>query len=142
MKLSQLSLFLQNEPGALTRPCRVLAEAGVNIVTFALADAQQFGILRLIVQDPAQARGVLEQHGFLVKSTEVVAIQVEDRPGGLADVLEALEKARINVEYCYACTLKQGNKGVLVFRFGDPCAAMATLEKHGIRALTPAELCG
>lgn len=141
MKLSQLSLFLQNQPGALTRPCRVLAEAGVNIVTFALADAQQFGILRLIVQDPEQARSVLEQQGFLVKFTEVVAIQVEDRPGGLADVLETLEKARINVEYCYACTLKQGNKGVLVFRFGDPVAAIATLASTGVRVLTPAELC-
>lgn len=142
MKLNQLSLFLQNEPGALTRPCRALAAAGINIVTFALGDAQQFGILRLIVADPDKARGVLEAGGFLVKATEVVAIQVEDRPGGLADVLGVLEQARINVEYCYACTLKQGDRGVMVFRFSDPAAARDILAANGVRVLTLEELHG
>ncbi len=140
MKLKQLSLFLQNEPGALTVPCRLLAAAGINIITFAMADAQQFGILRLIVRDWEKARQVLEQSGCLVKETEVVAVEVIDRPGGLAEVLEVLEKARINVEYVYAFTLKKGNRGVLVFRFTDTDAAIATLRAGSIHVLDAEEL--
>jgi hypothetical protein len=140
MKLKQLSLFLQNEPGALTAPCRHLAAAGINLVTFCLADAQQFGILRIITSDATKAKEVLEQAGCLVKTTEVVAIEVEDRPGGLAHVLEILERNRVNVEYVYAFTIKQGNKGTLVFRFTDPDAAIAILNKEGVTMLESEEL--
>jgi hypothetical protein len=140
MKLKQLTLFLQNEPGALTVPCRTLAAAGINIITFALADTQQFGILRLIVREWEKAREVLEQSGCLVKVTEVVAIEVEDRPGGLARVLEVLEGARINVEYVYAFTRKQGDRAVLVFRFAEPDAAIEALRAAGVGVLDAEEV--
>jgi hypothetical protein len=140
MKLKQLSLFLQNEPGALTAPCRLLAAAGVNIITFALADTQQFGIFRLIVREPDRAKEVLEQNGCLVKVTEVVAIEVEDRPGGLVRVLDVLEQTRVNVEYVYAFTMKQGNHGVLVFRFSNPDAAIQALQAHHVTLLESEEL--
>jgi hypothetical protein len=140
MKLKQISLFLQNEPGALTGPCRLLAEAGINLITFALADTRQFGILRLIVRDWEAAQRLLEQNGHLAKLTDVVAIEVEDKPGGLVSILTVLEREGINVEYVYAFTLKQGNKGVLVFRFTDPDAAIRQLQAAQIRVLAAEEL--
>src|SRR5512135_2638248 len=104
MTIKQLSIFLENKPGALSAPCRLLADAGINILTFALADTQQFGILRLLVAEWEKARELLEKSGYVVKLTEVVAIEVPDVPGGLAALLEIVERARVNVEYVYAFT--------------------------------------
>ena len=91
MKINQLSFFLENEPGHLARLCRVLAGAGVNIITLSLADTAQFGILRLIVDDWRKAKTAIEARGCTVKVAEVIATQVEDRPGGLADVLDEFD---------------------------------------------------
>ena len=91
MKLKQLSVFLENKPGALSAPCRLLARAGINILTFALADTEQFGILRLIVADIRKAQRLLQREGFVLKVTEIVVLEVPDRPGGLAVILDALE---------------------------------------------------
>jgi len=118
----------------------LLAEAGINLITFSLADTRQFGILRLIVRDWETAQRLLEQNGHLAKLTEVVAIEVEDKPGGLVSILTVLEREGINVEYVYAFTLKQGNKGVLVFRFTDPDAAIRQLQTAQIRVLDAEEL--
>jgi len=130
MRIPQLSLFVDNKPGHLVGPCRVLAEAGINIVTLSLADTQQFGILRLIVREWQRARELLEAAGLVVAVNEVLAIEVQDRPGGLAELLSIFEQAGINVEYMYAFTARLGNRAVLVFRFDDLDAA--------ISALTPA----
>ena len=132
MKLNQLSVFLENRPGQLSIPCSALAEQGINILTLSLADTEQFGILRIIVRDWQEARRVLEDAGCVVKVTEVVAIQVPDRPGGLAGVLEVIEDAGINVEYMYAFTSRQGEKAVLVFRFEDPDAALELLTETDV----------
>jgi hypothetical protein len=140
MKLKQLSLFLENKPGALSRPCRLLAKAGLNILTLSVADTQQFGILRLVLRDWEKARKILEKGGCVVKVTDVVAIEVSDRPGGLVEILGVIEKSSINVEYMYAFTLKTENKGVLVFRFDDPDAAVAALQKAGINVVGGVEL--
>ena len=86
MKITQLSIFVENKPGRLTAPCRALADAGINIRALSLADTQRYGILRMIVSDPGTAQKVLDQAGFMVKATEVVAVEVPDRPGGLAQV--------------------------------------------------------
>ncbi|MCX7591815.1 MAG: ACT domain-containing protein, partial [Kiritimatiellae bacterium] len=98
MKIKQLSLFLENKPGHLSAICRTLARANINISTLSLADTEQFGILRLIVQDWQRAQKVLEDAGFVVNVTDVVAMVVDDRPGGMAEILEILEKARTNIE--------------------------------------------
>lgn len=140
MKLHQLSIFLENKPGHLVTPCRVLAEAGINILTLSLADTQQFGILRLIVRDWQKAKTVLEAAGCVVKVTEVAAVEVPDRPGGLADTLAAIEKAKVNVEYLYAFTFKRGNRGVMVFRFNQPDSAIAALSAAGIKILASEEI--
>jgi len=140
MKLKQLSIFLENKPGRLTAPCRELADAGINILTMSLADTEQFGILRLLVREWEKAREVLEKAGHVVKVTDVVAIEVADRPGGLAEVLEAIEKCNINVEYTYAFTFRRGDKAVLVFRFDRPDAAVRTLQTCGINVIGGVEL--
>src|SRR5208337_1461103 len=117
MKVKQLSLFLENKPGALSRPMSLLAKAKFNILTLCLADTQQFGILRLIVRDWEKAKQRLEKDGFVVKVTDLVVIEVADEPGGLARILITLERAGVNVEYMYGFTLKEQGKGLLAFRF-------------------------
>jgi hypothetical protein len=140
MKLNQLSVFLENQPGALSTPCRLLADAGINILTFALADTQQFGILRLVVHEWQKARDLLEKNGYVVKLTEVVALEVPDAPGGLAALLEIVERARINVEYVYAFTAKQEGKGLMLFRFNNPDAAIRALQADKVNIVGTVEL--
>jgi hypothetical protein len=140
MKLQQLSVFLENRPGSLSAPCRALAEAGINLMTLCLADTQQFGILRLMVRDAGRARAILEAKGMVVKVTEVVAVEVPDRPGGLADLLDVFERSEINVEYMYAFTVKQENRGLLVFRFHDPDKAIAALRAASVNVIDEVEL--
>ena len=120
MKLKQISLFLENKRGALSEPVKLLAKARCNLLTLSLADAQQFGILRLIVDDWEKAKKLLEQDGFVVRVTDMVAVEVPDQPGGLAKILGVVEKAGLNVEFMYAFTEKRENKAILVFRFDDP----------------------
>jgi hypothetical protein len=140
MKIHQLSLFLENKPGRLSEPCRLLADANINILTLSLADTQQFGILRLIVPDWQQAKEVLEKSGAVVNVTEVVATEVEDKPGGLALILEAIESEGLNIEYMYAFTFRKGDKAVLVFRFDNPDAAIEALKRKGISIIADVEL--
>ena len=140
MKTPQLSVFLENKPGRLSEPCSLLAEAGINIVTLSLADTQQFGILRLIVRDWEKAKAVLEEAGCVVNVTEVVATEVADRPGGLAEVLAIIEASAINIEYMYAFVFGKGDKAVLVFRFDNPDAAIELLQSKGINVVGSVEL--
>jgi hypothetical protein len=143
MKLKQLSLFLENRPGQLHAPVVALGEAGIDLLTMTLADTAQFGILRFIVADPARARQVLEAEGMIVSVTEVVPIQVDNRPGGLAAVLAAIESAGLGVEYMYDFAARATpEKAVIIFRFEDPDAALAALQAKGVRILTSEELLG
>jgi hypothetical protein len=136
MKIQQLSIFAENKPGHVAGPCRLLAEQGVDIRALALADTQRFGILRLIVSDPAKATRLLEGAGYVVKATEVLAVPVADRPGGLAEVLAALEGSPVNIEYMYAFPFGHEGKAVLIFRFDDPDAAIKILQGKGLAVLT------
>jgi hypothetical protein len=140
MKTKQLSLFLENKPGHLNAICKALAQADINIATLSLADTQQFGILRLIVEKWQTAAEILERAGFVVNVTEVVAVEVDDKPGGLAAILETLDRNKLNIEYMYAFTGRRGDKAVLVFRFDDPDAAVKRLAEAGINLLASVSL--
>jgi hypothetical protein len=140
MKIPQVSVFLENKPGRLSEPCRILAEAGINIVTLSLADTQQFGILRLLVREWKKAKSILEQAGHVVNVTEVVAIEVPDRPGGLYEVLKVIEQCAINVEYMYAFTFRKEDKAIIVFRFEDLDAAIELLKQKGINMIGSVEI--
>src|SRR5512137_2721116 len=124
MKVEQISIFLENKPGALENVTRLLKEARINIRALSLADTSDFGILRLIVNDVDKAMKILRDSGHTMSLTEVVAVEVPDRPGGLASVLEPLREAGVNVEYMYAFVEKATDKAVVIFRFEDVDAAV------------------
>jgi len=140
MERKQVSVFLENRQGQLSHACRTLARARVNISALSLADTRQFGILRMMIRDRDRAVEALEADGFVVKVTDVVVLDVPDRPGGLAEVLETVEKAGINVEYMYAFTYRTREKGMMVFRFEDAEAATGTLREAGHHVVSSAEL--
>ena len=140
MKLTQLSLFLENKPAHLKVPCRILADAGISIITLSLADTEQFGILRLIVQDWKKAKEALELKNCVVNTTEVVAVEVPDKPGGLADLLDTVDESQINIEYMYAFTFGRENMAIMVFRFEDPDEAIEKLKNKGVSVVDAVEL--
>jgi hypothetical protein len=140
MKIHQLSLFLENKPGQMMKPCKLLADAGIGICTLTLADTQRFGILRLIVSDWQTSRDLLQQAGYVVNTTEVVAVEVSDRPGGLAELLEVMEGAGVNIEYMYAFTFGREGRAVLIFRFDRPDDAINHLRAGGINVLADVEV--
>ena len=135
MKIHQLSLFLENQPGQMIEPCRLLAGAGIDIRSLSLADTRQFGILRVIVSDWKVAAELLESRGYVVNVTEVVAIEVGDRPGGLADLMAIFENSGINIEYMYAFPFGRQDRAVLIFRFDQPDAAIERLQAAGINVV-------
>ena len=140
MQIRQISIFLQNEPGQLSRICRDLADAGINIATLSLADTSDFGIVRMIVDDHEKASEVLPAKGHAVKVTQVVAVCVPDRPGGMAELMSVLDKSGANIEYIYAFAFHKGEKAVLVFRFADNAKAEAALKAAGFTTLAEAEI--
>jgi hypothetical protein len=118
----------------------VLADAGIGLETLSLADTKQYGILRLIVRDWQRAKAILDAAGFVTNVVEVLAIEVADRPGGLADVLGIIEQAGINVEYMYAFTEKRDDKAVLIFRFEDADAAIEALKHSEVNVIDDIDL--
>jgi len=141
MKLHQLSLFLENRPGALKTPCRLLAGAGINILTLNIADTAEFGILRLIVKDWERARKVLTDAGCVVNVAEVIAIDVPDRPGGLADVLDVLDTENLGIAYVYAFVHgRKDEHAAMIFRFDEPDRAVQVLARHHIHAIGAGDL--
>ena len=135
MKIRQLSLFLENRPGQLRVPFKVLGDAGIDVLTMSLADTQQFGILRLVVRDWERAKQVLEAAGSVVNVTDVIALDVPDQPGGLAKVLEAFEKLGLGIEYMYAfaASRERGGYATLLVRLEDPDAAVRQLTGAGVK---------
>ena len=135
MRIRQISIFLENRPGQLSAICRDLADAGINIATLSLADTADFGIVRMIVDDHEKAKSVLEGKGHVVNVREVIAVCVPDRPGGMAEVMQVLDKAGVNIEYSYAFAFHWGEKAVLVFRFSDNDKAESALKAAGYTTL-------
>jgi len=140
MKVEQIAIFLENRSGRLAEITGILAGKGINIRAMSLADTSDFGILRLIVNDTENARKVLKENGFTVGSTNVVVAEVQDKPGGLANVLQIIKKADLNIEYMYAFTQKSGETGLIIFRFEKIDAAIDVLVKAGIRLLSGEEV--
>ncbi len=133
MLVEQIAVFVENTAGRLAAITRILADNDINIRALAVADTSDFGILRLIVDDVEQAMSVLQAGGFTVGKTDVVAVEIEDKTGGLVLVLESLYQAGINVEYMYAFANKASENAVLIFRFENMEEAMVALNKTGIK---------
>ena len=140
MKVEQLAVFLENKSGRLAAITKVLSDNGINIRALSVADTADFGILRLIVDQTDKAKQVLKDAGFTVGMTDVVAVEVADRPGGLSGVLAVLNQVEINVEYMYAFVEKSGQNAVIIFRFDDADTAIEVLKNAGIRILSGDEV--
>jgi len=135
MQLEQISIFIENKSGRLAEVTRVLGSKGINIRALSLADTSDFGILRLIVDQIDLAKAALKEHGFTVSKTNVVAVEVPDKPGGLSGILDILEKSQVNVEYMYAFVERCGGNAVIIFRFDDAEAAIRVLIENGVKIL-------
>jgi hypothetical protein len=140
MRVEQISVFLENKAGRLAEVTRILAEANVNIRALSLADTSDFGILRLIVNDNNVAKEALMKNGFTVGKTDVVAVEVEDRPGGLHKILDSLFKANVNVEYMYAFVQQSGSNAVIIFRFDNLEEAVRVLQANGVTVVEAEKL--
>ena len=128
----QLSIFLENKKGRLLEVCTLLAESKVNIRALTVAESDNFGVLRVLVKDPHEAAQVLREKGLVVNETEVVAVEVDDKPGSLAKVLAAINRHHINVEYMYGFVEPLAKKAMMVFRFDDPLKAVQALKADRI----------
>ena len=140
MQAEQISIFLENRAGRLSDVTGILSTANVNIRALALADTSDFGVLRLIVDNNEKAEQVLKNGGFTVRKTPVVAVGVDDRPGGLHNILEILKNNEINVEYMYAFVQQSGNKAIMIFKFDHPEQAISALEKNQVPVINGADL--
>jgi len=140
--VKQLTVFLENSPGRLAGLTRAIGDAGVNMRALMVADTAEFGVVRIICDRPEEAKTALEQAGYGVTVTDVIAVEIPDSPGGLADVLEVLGAIGVNVEYAYAFVEPGGQAAVDVFRVEDIEGAQRALAAAGIRVLEADEVYG
>jgi hypothetical protein len=140
MRAEQISVFLENKAGRLAEVTGILSDAKVNIRALALADTSDFGVLRLIVDSNEKAVEALKNRGFTVGRTDVLAVEVEDRPGGLHRILDMLNEADINVEYMYAFVQHSGKNAVMIFRFDNIDEAVKVLEKNNVKVINGSEV--
>ncbi|THB73648.1 MAG: ACT domain-containing protein [Desulfobulbaceae bacterium] len=140
MRVEQIAVFLENKSGRLAEITSILADKSINIRALSVADTADFGILRLIVDKVGEAENVLRDNGFTVGKTNVIAVEVPDRTGGLATVLKSIEKQKLNVEYMYAFVNKTGENAVLIFRFDNMDRAIESLQKDGFTILKSEEV--
>ena len=140
MDLEQISVCMEHRPGSLADITGALARADVNIRALSLADTADFGILRLVVNQPDRARRALKDGGFTVGMTTVLALEIPDRPGGLSGILQILATAAITVEYMYAFVQKSGENAVVIFRFDEPERAARAMRDAGVRVLSGEEV--
>ncbi len=141
MAIKQLTVFVENKQGALVSITDVLATNNVNIRALSIAETQDFGILRLIVNNEKTAEKTLEDAGYLIKTTDVVGVKIGDAPGKLTTALSVLDKAGINMEYLYAFMARTEKHAYVVLRVADNDAAEAALEGAGFHLITDADIC-
>ena len=140
MSLQQLSVFVENRPGSLVSVLKTLADAQIDLNGLSVADTTEFGVLRLILSDPAKGEEVLQEAGFIVKATDVLAIDVNDTPGGLFQTADMLASHGLNIEYMYAFTTPKKGTACMILRVEDVAKAIEVLQKEGIRQVEQEEL--
>ncbi len=136
MYTKQVSIFLENRKGRLAEVTKLLKDEGINIRALSLADMPDLGVLRLIVHDRARCLHLLKDHGFAARETDVVAVEMEDKPGGLYRIIEVLDRENINIEYMYTFSKKHLDSAIAVFKLDDAARAVDTLKRNGIPILS------
>lgn len=135
MTINQLSVFIENKRGRLAEITKILKESGVDIRALSIADTKEFGILRLIVNDAQKAADVLKSEGFTVSLTKVVAIGIDDRPGGLAAAMEVLRDNAISVEYMYAFISRSEDTAYVILRVANNEEAVRIFTENGFKVM-------
>ncbi len=140
MAIKQLTVFVQNRKGTIVSVTNILAKNNVNIRALSIAETEDFGILRLIVNDVREAEKVLQEHGYLIKTVDVVGVKISDEPGKLTSALDVLDKADINVEYLYAFMARTEKHAYVVLRVENEKNAEETLISAGFKLITEADV--
>ncbi len=138
--IKQLSVFVENKPGSLMDVTSKLTEAHINIRAVASFDTPEFGILRLVVDKPAEAKGYLTERGFVVRVHDVIGVELEDRKGNLNQMLAILAEGRININYIYSFVIREGRAPVLVFNTDDYEGATQILKGANVKIVEEADL--
>jgi hypothetical protein len=134
MKIKQISIFLENVAGRLAEVTKLLAKSGINLRAMTIADTADFGILRIIVDKTDAAVAALAAGGFTAKITEVLAVEVNDQPGGLARVMEIFQQNKVNIEYLYVSLERNKDKAIVVFKVEDVAHGVRIVEEHGLNS--------
>ena len=134
--IKQVSVFLDNRPGVLAKMARMLANNGINLRALSLAETRDFGTARIIVLDPDKCTQTLQKADYHYIETDVLAIEVADRPGGMADVLEIIDVENMNVEYIYSMVRTRAGLAIVILRVDDPLKAVSVLIARGVNLLT------
>lgn len=140
MAVRQISVFMENKVGPLAEITTLLAQHQINMRALSVAETQDFGILRIIVEEPEKAEQVLKDNQIIFRESSVLAVLMEDRPGSMAAVVDLLAQAGIPVEYAYAFITRQADNACLILKVKEDGAAEALLEKEGVRSLSEQEL--
>ena len=133
MLVKQISVFVENKPGKIADILKVLGDNNIDIGALALADTTDFGILRMIVNDADAAKKLLRDVGYVVKTTDVIAVSMEDRAGGLAEVLDVVKADDNTIEYMYAFATREASNAMAVLKVGNPENALNALQKAGVK---------
>ncbi|MBR5155214.1 MAG: ACT domain-containing protein [Clostridia bacterium] len=141
MAIKQLTVFVPNRKGAIVAVTDILAKNNINLRALSIAETEDFGILRLIVNDENTAEKVLKEQGYLIKVVDVVGVKIGDEPGKLTAALDILDKADINVEYLYAFMARTEKHAYVVLRVENNQAAESALTNAGFKLITEADIC-
>ena len=141
MAIKQLTVFVENKQGAVVSITETLSKHNVNIRALSIAETQDFGILRLIVNDETTAEKILKDEGYLIKITDVVGVKIGDEPGKLSEALKVLDDNKINIEYLYAFMARTEKHAYVVVRVEDNAAAEQALVEGGFKIVTEADVC-
>ena len=140
MAIKQLTVFIQNKKGTVVSVTDILSKNNINIRALSIAETQEFGILRLIVNDEEKAEKVLAENGYLIKAIDVVGVKISDEPGKLTAALDVLDRANINVEYLYAFMTRTEKHAYVVVRVEDNEMAESVLTSAGFKMISPSDI--
>jgi len=136
MKVEQLTVFVENRSGRGAIITRLLADAGINLISFNIADSSDYGLIRIIADDPEKAKGILKEHNISVKSTSIIVVELPHEIGGLADVLEIFSKENINIDYLYAFVGNKPNRAIVGVKVADTDESIEKLKEHNLKLLS------
>jgi hypothetical protein len=140
VSIKQISIFMENKPGRMAKVAKTLSDANVNIRALTIAEAGDFGVIRMVVDDTEKGYKVLRDEGFTVSETDVLAVEIKDTPGGLYEIAKTLGESTINMDYAYAFVTAKAERAMLILRVDDLKGAEQVLKDAGVRIATRQEI--